>query len=152
MRFFSIPQALLLAALTVGVAGCTYDDYDDYDHDHDGWSRDDNYRRGPYGDRDDRYPDRYDDRYDRDRWGMTVPKEAHLLERGKGELSTKVDGRGVIYLYDANDRRVVWSGRIRDGQRFTVDPRDDRAAIDGQTVYRQNLVRDHEHRIYLEHQ
>lgn len=137
----------LCLAATLALAGCTYDDDDD-----DRYGR---YERDQW--RDTHYPSRRGE-YDRDdlrrdpelaRYGNRVPREARILERGRGELSTRVNGRGMVYLYDVNDERVVWSGTVRDGERVTIDPENDRASVDGRLVYDRNLERNHEHRIYF---
>jgi hypothetical protein len=79
-----------------------------------------------------------------------IPRSADLLEEGRGTLSVRAADDGRVYLFDAEDGRVVWSGRIEKGQRFTVSPDNDRAAIDGQVVYERNLERKHTHRVYFD--
>jgi hypothetical protein len=123
----TIKRLLLSAAVAVpavGLIGCSADfDWDDYEH------------------------RRVQRVYQQDR----VPSSAHLLDQGRGEVSARARGGGVVYLYDADDRQVFWKGRVRNGDHVTIDPEDDIAVINGQPVYRRNLVRDHEHRIYLDH-
>lgn len=78
-----------------------------------------------------------------------VPGGATILDQGKGPLKATARESGTVYLYDADDQRVVWSGNISRGQEFAVDPDADRAVIDSEPVYRQNLERNHTHRIYF---
>jgi hypothetical protein len=78
-----------------------------------------------------------------------VPGGAVILDQGKGSLSARARENGTVYLYDVDDQRVVWSGKIKRGPDFAVDLDADRAVIDSEPVYRQNLERTHTHRIYF---
>ncbi len=126
--------ALTLAAIVgVGISGCSAFDNDN-DHDRDTSSR-------------------RDDRISRDRDTLdttSVPRSANMLQEGHGELSARSPDRGTVYLYDVDDGQIVWSGRIDRGERFTVDPENDRASIDGKVVYDRNLERKHQFRIYVD--
>jgi len=79
-----------------------------------------------------------------------MPESAVLLDKGHGEVSAQTQRSGIIYLYDSDDRDVFWKGTVREGDRVTINPEEDRAAINGDTVFRSNLVKDHEHRIYFD--
>ena len=79
-----------------------------------------------------------------------MPSSARMLDGGHGEVSVRANDDGIVYLYDSDDRDVFWKGEVRRGDRITIEPEEDRAAINGDTVFRSNLVKDHEHRIYLE--
>jgi hypothetical protein len=78
-----------------------------------------------------------------------IPSGARILDQGKGSLTARTRAPGTIYLYDVDDQRVVWSGRVHSGQDFSVDLDKDRAVLDSEPVYRQNLERTHTHRIYF---
>jgi hypothetical protein len=78
-----------------------------------------------------------------------IPTGARILDQGKGALKARTRDPGTIYLYDVDDQRIVWSGRVHSGQDFAVDPDNDRAVLDSEPVYRQNLERTHTHRIYF---
>jgi hypothetical protein len=92
-----------------------------------------------------------DNRFDGRSYRHSIPRDSHILTRGHGEIAARARGDGVVYLYDANDQRVVWTGHVRDGDQIKIDARKDRAWVNGVTVYNRNLVKDHEHRIYLAH-
>jgi len=102
----------------------------------------------------DRYPDRYppvppQDRPETlDRRGL--PRDAVMLQEGGGSIGVRARNNGTLYLYDIEDQRVVWSGQIRDGERFSLDSDADSAAINGRTVYRDESVRRHRHRIFID--
>lgn len=78
-----------------------------------------------------------------------IPGGAKILDQGKGALRARTRAPGTLYLYDVDDQRIVWSGRVHSGQDFAVDPNNDRAVLDSDPVYRQNLERTHTHRIYF---
>lgn len=139
----------------IGVAGCS-------DTDHDADSRPHRVERietttinHPANDHDGRYQDRLDRDRDRgpqaerlDRRGL--PRDAMMLEEGRGSLSTRARDTGTIYLYDMDDNRVVWSGQIERGDRFAIDPDADSAMVNGRMVYHDDSVRRHRHQIYID--
>lgn len=93
------------------------------------------------------------DRRDRDDWrGSTdrLPRDARNVATGTGQVSYRARDRGRVYVYDADDQRVLFVRDIRDGQEIVVDPENDRVLIDGKKVYDNNLERKHTHRIYFE--
>ncbi|WP_428939867.1 hypothetical protein [Fontivita pretiosa] len=119
--------ALTVAAIfAIGLSGCEMFDGDDNDND-----RTPSERREPLT-------------------VSGVPKSAELLREGSGELSARASSDGKAYLYDVNDGRVVWSGNVQRGELITIDPDNDRAAVEGKVVFDQNLERRHSHRIYLD--
>ena len=66
-------------------------------------------------------------------------------------VSYKAPHDGKLYVYDADSNRVIWSGTIRDGERFSIDSKDGRATIEGQSVLNNNrdLNPDHRYRLYV---
>ncbi len=91
------------------------------------------------------------DQDDRDTSGADrLPRDAKRVADGAGEITYRSPGRGRIYIYDADDQRVLLSRDIHDGQTVLVDPERDRVLIDGKKVYDDNLERKHTHRIYFE--
>ena len=82
--------------------------------------------------------DRYDDARssrDVDRASGTaskLPRDARMVDEVRGgRLSYTARYDGEVYLYDATARRVIWDGRVRDGDRITVDPDKNRIALNG---------------------
>jgi hypothetical protein len=64
-------------------------------------------------------------------------------------VSYKAAHDGKLYVYDADSKRVLWSGFMRDGEKFTIDERNGRAEIDGQSVINRDLNPDHQYRLYF---
>jgi hypothetical protein len=79
-----------------------------------------------------------------------IPSGARLIrESDRQDISYKTPHDGKLYVYDVDSRRVVWSGFMRDGERFTVDNRSGRASIDGQNVTNRDVNPDHRLRLYF---
>jgi hypothetical protein len=79
----------------------------------------------------------------------TVPKSAGIVKEGRGDLSFVADGVGTVYVYDVKDKKVVASHRLKKGQRFTISPKSDEAAVDGKTVFKKDLNEKSTYRLYF---
>jgi hypothetical protein len=136
------PALLLGLALTTGceTLGLGGDESDDTT------TRDDRISRNPDRGGDDgsvmKYPADFDN-------GIPVgARLAREIDSNSG-VNYKAVHDGKLYVYDVDSRRVMWSGFIRDGERFSMDLRDGRATIDGQSVLNRDLNRDHNYRLYF---
>ena len=102
----------------------------------------------------DRYPDRYPPVPAQERPEVLdrrgVPRDAVMLQEGPGSIGIRARNNGTVYLFDIEDQRVVWSGQIRDGDRFSLDADADTAALNGRSVYHDESVRRHRHRIFID--
>jgi hypothetical protein len=102
-----------------------------------------------YFQRDDRVNDD-GGRNDFDTSGGTVPKSAVIAREGRGEdLSFEATGTGTVYVYDADNRKVVTTYRVKRGQRFTVSPSRGEGAVDGKTVFRKSLSNKVTYKLYF---
>src|SRR5437868_11498672 len=64
-----------------------------------------------------------------------VPTTATRVDEGNAARLTYSPTRdGTLYVYDADDDRVILSTRVRRDERFVLDPDANRATIDGRTV------------------
>lgn len=95
--------------------------------------------------------DRADRANDR-RPGMgEIPAEAQAVDTGEGSrLEHEPDRDGVVYVYDADDDRVIYVGRVRERERFRLDPEGNRALINSRTVFRSDLNPRHRYRLYFD--
>lgn len=122
-----------------------------------------------------RYDDRYDGRYDsrgdvvigRDRtsdadryddgrqarWPDstgTIPAGATTVgEMDGGNMTFRPRQDGKVYVFDSTDERVIWSGRLRDGERFVLRPAQHDATINGQSVDLPRLGAGHGFSLYF---
>lgn len=107
-----------------------------------------------------RDPDRLDRRDRRDtgragdprRAGMDeIPREAVAVEGGEGTgLRYDTARDGTIYVYNIDEDRVVYVGRVQARERFVLDPSGNRATIDGKTVFRSDLNPRNRYRLYFD--
>ena len=77
-----------------------------------------------------------------------VPTTAEVVIQGRGPLDCTFREGGTMWLYDATAERTLFTIPVDRGQRFTVIPKDDRAALDGQDVFGGDMELRNEHRIY----
>ena len=99
---------------------------------------------------------RSDDRVDRDtrrtsRGLDEIPTTATRVDEGGGPRLTFTTSRdGTLYVYDADDDRVIYSGGVRADDRFAMDPADNRATVNGHTVLGAKLNPNHRYRVYFD--
>jgi hypothetical protein len=157
----------MLAALALGLslaAGCedsSSDEYSSTRRDRDGDGIADTYDR--YPNTDDRRDDDVvlsRDRYDRDRdldrdldrrGGLReIPANAKPVREGEGRViryEAPTDGR--VYVYDEDDDRVVYSGKLYRGEDFVADPDRDILKVNDKRLDDINLRAAHRYRIYF---
>jgi hypothetical protein len=102
--------------------------------------------------------DRYDDRYrDRDTGRSAdvdsstankVPRDARVVDSGSDRLTFTAPYDGSVYLYDEDARRVIWDERLRDGDRVSISPDDNRIDVNGRSQADLDLKSEHRFRLY----
>jgi hypothetical protein len=103
--------------------------------------------------------DRYDDRYDNSRVSRDVerdsgaarnlPRDARVVDEVRGgRLNYSARDSGQVYLYDATAGTLVWDGRVRDGDRVTVNPDKNRIEINGKEQADIDLKSNHRFELY----
>lgn len=80
-----------------------------------------------------------------------IPADAMAVETGEGERLEHTAARdGVVYVYDVDDDRVVYVGRIREREQFRLDPGGGRGLINSRVVFRSDLNPRHRYRLYFD--
>jgi len=79
-----------------------------------------------------------------------VPPGAQLLVQGDQQLSYSAQRDGTIYVYDANDRTLIYSGQIEKGQTIAIDPDEDKVMVDNKLVLEKDIHAGNRHRIYFQ--
>ena len=79
-----------------------------------------------------------------------VPPRAQLLVQGDQQLSYTAQRDGEIYVYDANDRTLLYSGQIEKGQTIAIDPDEDKIMVDNRLVQEKDIHAGNRHRIYFQ--
>ncbi len=71
----------------------------------------------------------------------SIPRSAARVDAAAGTSVLDYTARrdGQVYIYDVTDDRVVWTGELRDGERFVLDPREDTALINGRKISDESL-------------
>src|SRR4051794_19416571 len=144
----TLPALLLGLTLTtgcetLGLGGDNNKDKDPPPRDARIGQNDPNRDRGGYNGTEMKYPTDFD---------HGVPTDARLIREvdTNGSITYKTPHDGKIYVYDADSRRVVWSGSMRDGERFRMDTRDGRASIENQNIMNtRDLNPDHQYHLYF---
>ena len=77
-----------------------------------------------------------------------IPKSARLVAEDKGDVDFVAPNDGMVYVYDRGAGNMLYSGRIREGERVRVEPRDDRITLNGQTVMDKQIRDNNEMRIF----
>ena len=149
-------SAVVVVAACLGTTGCESDNEDPDRRDKE-LERQDRLEREGDGDRDrdpdpviSRDPDRPNDR--RARRGIDeIPRTAERVDTGSGpRLTFRPSREGLLYVYDYDDDRVVYSGLVRADDRFAMDPADNRATVNGRTVLGADLNSSHRYRLYFD--
>ena len=79
---------------------------------------------------------------------MRVPKHAEVAIQGRGELKHTFRRDGRMWLYYATAEQTLFTVPVKRGQRLTVAPSEDRAALDRLDVFAGDMQLRNEHRIY----
>ena len=79
---------------------------------------------------------------------MRIPTNAEVSIQGRGPLNHTFRRDGRMWLFDATAEKTLFTIPVSRGQRFTVIPAEDRAALDGQDVFGGDMELRNEHRIY----
>lgn len=80
-----------------------------------------------------------------------IPSDARRVTTGEGrELFFEAEERGTLYVYDADDRRVVFSGPLYPGENFMMDPGADRVEVNGKQAADFNLRAGHRYEVYFD--
>jgi hypothetical protein len=68
-----------------------------------------------------------------------IPADATLMTEGQKSLTFRATEPGIVYVYNRNDNKMVYSGEMERGQSLSVDPDRNRITIDGRTVLEKGL-------------
>jgi hypothetical protein len=99
-------------------------------------------------------PDRSVDRAEvaRDDVSSIIPSRAHEVRTvsGRDAVTYRPDRSGMLYAYDADSHRLIWSGRLDRDQRFTLDPGGNLVTVDGQRVVDRQMSPNHNYKLYFD--
>lgn len=82
--------------------------------------------------------------------GMSIPSSARMMAEGNRDLSFTAQDPGTVYVYDATDDRILYTGRVESGDKVSLSPADNRLRVGGRTALESGLNQNHQVRIYFE--
>jgi hypothetical protein len=88
--------------------------------------------------------------HDRDTIPKRVPRDADVVAQGQGAQTYTADKNGTVYVRDAKNGKVLYRGRLKEGETFTLDPSKHRATVDGDVVRREITRKGHENQVYFD--
>lgn len=72
---------------------------------------------------------------------QAIPSTARLVAEDQGKLDFVAPSDGEVFVEDDSNNKLLYSGKIEEGERLAVDPMKDRLSIDGRIV-RDQKIRD----------
>ena len=79
-----------------------------------------------------------------------VPPGAQLLLQGDRQLAYTAQRDGTVFVYDASDETLLYSGQIEKGQTIAIDPDEDKIMLDNRLVLEKDIHAGNRHRIYFQ--
>ena len=70
-----------------------------------------------------------------------IPSSARMVAEDKGRVDFLAPSHGEVFVEDHSANKLLYSGKIEEGERLVVDPHRDQLTINGQTV-RDQKIRD----------
>ena len=71
-----------------------------------------------------------------------IPKSAPMVAKGEKDLTWQAPSQGDVYVYDQTEGKMLYSGRVEQGDTLAIDAMEDRILLDGRTVM-DKQIRDH---------
>jgi hypothetical protein len=69
---------------------------------------------------------------------------------GRDSVTYRPDRNGTLYVWDADENRLIWSGHVDRNQRFTLDPSGNIVSLDGQRVVDRSMSPQHSYKLYFD--
>jgi hypothetical protein len=79
-----------------------------------------------------------------------VPRTARLVKRDRGRLTYRVPDDGKLWVVEGENDRMIYTGRVRRGDEFELEPGRNRAFLNDRQVVDKDIKSDSGHRIYFE--
>jgi hypothetical protein len=78
-----------------------------------------------------------------------IPSGADRVASGEGPIDYRAQRNGDIWVYDANTKKMVYTGPVNDGDRVRVNTGSNQILVGGRTVSERPLAGDHKYEIYF---
>ena len=78
-----------------------------------------------------------------------IPSGADRVASGEGPIDYRAQRNGDIWVYDANTKKMVYTGPVNDGDRVRVNTETNQILVGGRTVSERPLAGNHKYEIYF---
>ena len=83
--------------------------------------------------------------------GDEIPASAAELSSGKESVSATAPHDGMVYVWDQNANRMLYTGKVEKGDTIKVDAKQNRIWFDDKLVTkRDDLINDHHYKIFFD--
>lgn len=82
--------------------------------------------------------------------GGAIPADADMVVEGNKQLTYQAPRDGVVYIYDDDANRLIYTGHVLRGQTISIDTKDDELLVDGRRATEWDLDPDHRLQIYFD--
>jgi len=82
----------------------------------------------------------------------SVPADAKSIAKqtGSNPVNFTAPDDGSIYVYDRSEQKMVYSGRLKEGETLEVDPKRDKVRLDGRVVLEKQLRDLNEYQVWFD--
>jgi hypothetical protein len=82
----------------------------------------------------------------------SVPADARSIAKQKGSnpINFTAPQAGTIFVYDRSNKKMVYSGRLVQGDTVEIDPKRNNIRMDGRVVLEQQLRDLHEYQVWFD--
>lgn len=81
---------------------------------------------------------------------QVVPGDAQLVESGNQKGVYTASHEGMVYVYDQQSNRLIWSGNVHRDDKISVDPSKNEITRNGQVVGKGTLTPYHTEQFWFE--
>ena len=82
----------------------------------------------------------------------SVPADAKSVAKqtGSNPLNFTAPDDGTVYIYDRSQQKMVYSGRVREGETLEIDPKRDNIRLEGRVVLEKQLRDLHQYQVWFD--
>ena len=78
-----------------------------------------------------------------------IPSGADRVASGDGPIDYRAQRNGDIWVYDADAKKMIYTGPVNDGDRVRVNTETNQILVGGRTVSERSLAGNHKYEIYF---
>jgi CO dehydrogenase/acetyl-CoA synthase delta subunit len=79
-----------------------------------------------------------------------IPASAAQASEGTRIVSATATQDGDVYIYDASDNKMIYSGKVQHGEVVQVDAEKNVVMLNGKTLTERDLPNDHHYKIFFD--